>query len=392
MKPEDIQARMKNDIRELDTKKTRKQAVADHLTEEIRAAGSISVATLEAERETLTAKWDKAEQEAEDRRAAKKPLDDATATLSVLKAEADKIKAEIRKATSAKEMKIGEITYLIATTERQIQKKTVEWQQAQAKEVSAVCPACGQAFPADRINAGEEAKKKLIAQIEEEGKALREKLTEYRETLADAESLECNELERQYAEKCGEVKAQEALIERLKSVAEPAPAESIHDMRVRLDEIGKQLAEAGKITDKTTERDRLILDIEKTVREIEMRERTEKDAGQYILYQAKVTVEAVNAQFSQVKIELFEYQKNGVVKPTFKLLFNGVNFQDTSSTELVLIGLEINEYLKTALDVNVPTIIDNFESYKSIPFSALPKQSIVSLVSECEEDITVVHQ
>jgi DNA repair exonuclease SbcCD ATPase subunit len=391
MKPEDIQAKMINEIKELEAQKTRKQAVADHLTEEISAAGSISVEELEAERETLTTKWDEAEKEAKKRVEARKPLDDARIKLDTLQNEADNIKFAIRKILNAKQLKINELATLIKATESQVRSKTAEWQQAQAKVVSTVCPACGQAFPADRVNAGEEAKKKLIAQIEEEGKMLREKLNEYNKVLEEAEAVECSELERQYAEKCAEVKEQEAHIKQLESAAEPAPRESIHGMRVRLDEIGKQLAEAGKIGKKTAERDELIRDIEKTVREIEMRERTKKDAGQYILYQAKVTVEAVNAQFNQVKIELFEYQKNGVVKPTFKLLFNGVNFQDTSSTERVLIGLEINEYLKKALDISVPTIIDNFESYRSIPFEALPKQSIVTLVS-AEEDITIVHK
>jgi len=109
-----------------------------------------------------------------------------------------------------------------------------------------------------------------------------------------------------------------------------------------------------------------------------------KDAEQFIQYRAMATVEAVNNQFSRVRIELYEYPKNGEPRPTFKLLYNGVNFMDTSSTERVLLGLEINDYLKKSLEVNVPTIIDNFESYPSIDYGTLPKQSIVSIATDDE--------
>ncbi len=388
MGPEDIQEKMKREIKELDTQKTKGQAVADHLTEEIREAKSVSVAALEKERAELTKKWDKAEEKAKEREEAQKPREEARRKLRELHDEAEDIKADIRKAARDKETKVYELERLVSDTEAKMKRKSDEWKREEAREISTVCPTCGQDFPKDRVSAGEEAKKKVLGDIEAEGKALREELNDYKAELKKAEAIEFKDLESQFAEKQTEVSKQKAIVERLESACLPT-AEPVHEMRVRIDDIGVLLAEAGKIKDKTAERDGLIKTIEKTAREIELRERIQKDAGEYIFYQAQATVEAVNTQFDKVKIELFEYQKNGINKPTFKLLYDGVNFQDTSSTERVLIGLEINEYLKKALSVSVPTIIDNFESYKSIQFETLPKQSIVSVVNEDSANICV---
>jgi len=87
----------------------------------------------------------------------------------------------------------------------------------------------------------------------------------------------------------------------------------------------------------------------------------------------------VNKHFDKVQIELFKYQKNGNVADTFEIWYKGTKYQDISSTERILAGIEINEFLKQSLEIEVPTIIDNFESYGSISFDSMPKPSIVAV-------------
>ena len=382
MKPEDIQLRMKVAISDLDTQKGKDQAVCDHLTKEIAEAGSISVADLEAERKALSDEWDAKTKRAKAIENKFAKADKESLLLSAIQMESNEIQQKIRRFNMQKEMKVAEIKQLISSTERKIQAKADEWKQAQVKEVKATCPTCGQSFPADRVTAGEDAKKALLEGIEADGKTLKEQLESYRAALADAELENCKPLEILYADKMREFQAQQKIVIELENAKTREPKESISGLRERMDEIGKQIAEAGRVAEKTAERDELIKAIEKSAREIEINERVQKDAGQYILYAAQASVEAVNAMFTNVKIELFEYQKNGVIKPTFKLLYNGVDFGDTSGAERVLIGLEINEYLKSALGASVPTIIDCFGEYPSIEFSMLPKQSVVSIATK----------
>jgi exonuclease SbcC len=380
MKPEDIQAKMKVEISSLDTQKTKDQAVADHLAAEIVKSENVSVPELEAERANLTQEWDAATERAKGYETEREKSNAEYRKLSNLKADAEEVQQKIRQFNRNREMRLAELKMIKANAEKRIQAKADEWKKAQAREITTTCPTCEQALPESEINNGQHMKDVLIAAIEGEGARLKEQLKAYEKDIEEAEQLNGDDLIKEYAAKMKEVAVQQEVVKSLQ-VANPQ-IESIGDLRTRLDEIGKLIAESGKVDDKKSERAELVAKIEKNAREIEIRERVQKDSGQYILYSAQAAVEAVNAQFSQVKIELFDYQKNGVVKPTFKLLFNGVDFGDTSSTERVLIGLEINEFLKTTLGASVPTIIDNFESYRSIPFEALPRQSIVSFVSE----------
>ncbi|MFA5423504.1 MAG: AAA family ATPase [Phycisphaerae bacterium] len=389
MKPEDIQAKMKVEITELDTQKTKDQAVADHLTAEIAKSEAVSVPELETERAKLAQEWDEATERAKRQEAAREEVSAAVCKRSNLRQDAEDVQQKIRRFNEDNSADAAAIKARMVAKKEHKQKLADEWKRANVEVIKTTCPTCGQALSADVVNCGETLKANRLKDIEERGKKCNDELAEFQAELDKIAERKCPELETEYAEKKAEFEKQQGIVDNLDAKID-APVESIGTLRARLDEIGKLIAESGKVDDKKTERAELVATIAKTAREIEIRERVQKDAGQYILYSAQAAVEAVNAQFSQVKIELFDYQKNGVVKPTFKLLFNGVDFGDTSSTERVLIGLEINAYLKTALGASVPTIIDNFESYKSIPFTDLPRQSIVSAVSDTE-DINIMN-
>lgn len=380
-KPEDIIEAMKREIKDMNAQKLRDQGAADYLTREISMTKTLDISALEAERDELTRQFDEAEKIAKEGEAARAQVDGERQNLRRMQQEAEDIKYEIRTKNREKETRVAHIRQLIVDTEAKLQRKTAEWKAAEAKPVTTTCPTCGQMFPADRISAGEEAKVKLLADIEAEGKALHEELNEHKAALIDAQKIEFPELTRALVEKEAEIKRQQELVAKIESATTPAPV-SVGGITFRLSQINAEITAATKAEGKKAELNELIAKIQKAAAGVEIRERVKMDAEQFIQYRALATVEAVNAQFDRVRIELYDYPKNGEPKPTFKLTYNGVNFGDTSSTERVLLGLEINEYLKKALEVSVPTIIDNFESYISVAFDALPKQSIISIATD----------
>lgn len=378
---ENIIEAMKREIRELDTTKSKHQGAAEYLAREISAAGEISVDALKAERDGLMEQFDKAVETANNAQAKLDKLADARRVLHGLQQDAENIKFEIREKDRDKQTKIARIRQLIADVEAKIQRKAIEWKEAEARPVPDMCPTCGQPFPDGTMDAAQQAKDKIIADLEGEGNALRKQINDYKADLTDAQNIEFPELTRALVEKEVEIKKQGDAVKKLES-ALPAPPKPVHDIRARIDEIGVQIAYASEVEYKKLERKDLLDKIQKLVVGIEIREHVKKDAEQFIQYRALATVEAVNSQFARVRIELYDYPKNGDPKPTFRLLYGGVNFGDTSSTERVLLGLEINDYLKKAMDVSIPTIIDNFESYISIAYDALPKQSIISMATD----------
>jgi DNA repair exonuclease SbcCD ATPase subunit len=377
-RPEDIIEAMKREIKDVETQKAKDQGAAEYLAKEISAAGAVDTAALEAERAELTKQIDEATQIAKNGEDARQKIDTERRTLRQLEQEAEDIDYQIRTKNREKETKIAGIRQLISSTEASIQRKANEWKAAEACEVCTICPTCGQGFPADRVSAGQETKTKMIADIEESGKALRIELDDCKTNLAEAQQIEFPELTRALVEKENAAKKQREVVAQMESACAPA-AVSVSGMTIRLAQIAAEITAASKAAEKKTERDELISKIQKAACAIEIRERVKKDAETFIQYRALATVEAANASFERVRIELYDYPKNGEPKPTFRLLYNGVNFQDISSTERVLVGIEINETLKWAFNVSLPTIIDGFESYLSISFDKLPKQSIVSV-------------
>ena len=389
MSADKIQDKMGKEIKELETERNGISARIDEKTRDIDGRGALDTSALEQEREGLKAQWDSM---AEDRKAA----DELTQKIADKRSEIYSMQADkdMTLATAKMDVREKQSRYAqeIAGLEARKNSLRYQWQDIEKSNIETVCPTCKQAIPADKVAAAQAEAAKAKADIETEGKQIAEKIKQYEKERAALDAAGLPEetekavevIENSIAKIRGEIEVLE------KQQADTPPVQSA-EIKDRLYNIERMLSSAERLQTDIKRRDELIQSLSKTAREIEMRERIKKDAGQYILYQAKVTVEKVNKQFKGVQIELFEYLKNGNVKETFSLLYNGVPYQDVSSTERVIIGLEINEYLKKALGVSVPTIIDNFESYMSIGLSELPRQSIVSIVDAEQGDISVVH-
>ena len=73
--------------------------------------------------------------------------------------------------------------------------------------------------------------------------------------------------------------------------------------------------------------------------------------------------ELVTKHFDKVSLKLYDLVKStGEIKPTFKLLYEGREFQVLSGAERVKAGLEISNLIINLLGLQFPIFIDNAES------------------------------
>ena len=75
---------------------------------------------------------------------------------------------------------------------------------------------------------------------------------------------------------------------------------------------------------------------------------------------------------------MFETQKNGVIKATFEIEYDGKPYSKLSTAERIKCGLELAEVLINVSGVSFPVFIDNAESI--LKFKAPSAQVITATV------------
>lgn len=78
--------------------------------------------------------------------------------------------------------------------------------------------------------------------------------------------------------------------------------------------------------------------------------------------EAELQAEKVQALFTTLSIRLFEQQKNGEIKPTFEIEYDGRPHSKLSLSEGIRAGLELRDVLSQQSGVIAPCFIDNAES------------------------------
>lgn len=377
----DIAIKAKNDIYHLERHQNMDQAVANDLTDKINAADNTPVDKLKEECEMLQQRRkgfaDQQTKEAEER------TKYHTCVHNVQRLEYD-ISNEKRKLERECEERLNQAKRKVQDCKRELESQINEWNKVLAAGYSDTCPVCKQTLPVEDAEQNKKLFEKNKAKVTADGNKAKKELdaatTELKEIEAKEPLTSVRVIELQ-----NELKEAKKAVENLPQLKAPVGQEEFSKIQERMDEISFAVAAYDRLQADIKQRDGLVEDIKARGVKLEAAQRLVKDAKLWDAYESKVTVDQVNKRFENAHVELFEQQKNGVIKDTFKLYWKGTSYQGTSSTEKVLIGFEINAFLKEALQISSPTLIDNFERYSSIGLDELPVQSIVTVVTSDKE-------
>lgn len=267
------------------------------------------------------------------------------------------------------------------------------------EDADGTCPTCGQLLPEDQIEA---IKAKLNKQMDtelnnlqtkldanvEKGKATATKIEGFKEQLAEEEKTPFikSKVPDGYTEKLAAYKEQLAEL-KATEVPEIPEVPDVSETREEYERLNDFIGQYDAIEKSKTKRQELIDEKKQIAIRLEDIDKCLKDASRFITYRTEMIVKKVNRRFENISLKLFETLKNGKVKETFEITRKGVPYSEDNATGKVAAGFELLSFLKGAMDINTPVIIDNFERYPSIDLSNTDSQVIVVKAVEGKADV-----
>ena len=264
------------------------------------------------------------------------------------------------------------------------------------------CPACGQALPAEKLQAAVEAanarKSTRLEQIQARGKSLRASRDEHAEALEQMrKDLEDARLKAKMA-----ATALEEAESSVPASSEVDPSDSpewIENenqqtlIRAELEELGAGAAgEIARIDQALAEAQGKLREVQqakaaadqaataaKRIEELETRQTElagvleEIERGlylcdQYVRAHVRLLTDRINSLFKVTRFKLFEEQLNGGLAECCEATLRGVPYSGNLSTsERIKIGLDVIETLGQMWDLRLPIVIDGAESILEIP-------------------------
>ena len=329
--------------------------------------------------------------------------------------------------------KATQLETINATTDKMAQDLRDTWAAENAKqpdiEISDVCPCCGQALPAEKI---EEArakaiedfnlkKAKTLSDITAKGKRMMEqkaknveeinagrkklavlnkRVSELADKKAEAEKLLAEDAKPDVTQETEYKRLEEykaAIQERIDALAKGNNTDAIENVKKTIAAIDEDIAEDNEKLAAIVQAE----SVKKREAELKAREKElgaiysdlEKSldlAERFVVAKVKATEEAINSHFKYVRFTMFRPQINGGLEECCEPTINGVP---------VGAGLNTGAEMKAALDIlnalsahyglNLPVFIDNCESYTSASLIPIDNQLIRLVVSEGQKNLKV---
>lgn len=284
-----------------------------------------------------------------------------------------------------------------------------------------ICPTCGQALPAEKI---EKAKAEFKAKISASFDSNIEKMSELGKRLDTMEAekrsikkkvapieAEIAELESKTPITNGvfDLPEYEELSSALKSdlirlAEEPNPnAERIESLQTELAQLAK------KIGEKTNTFNALKLDERTNARIAELKAEQQKLRGdqarlqrkldllnEFIRYKVAKITEKINRMFKIAKFKLFEPNKtnDGLTECCDAVAFGADRYGDINTAGKILVGIDIISTLSEHFGLSVPLFIDNIDGLDSTSYSGMletiaEKMQLITLRVSDDDKLTV---
>ena len=216
--------------------------------------------------------------------------------------------------------------------------------------------------------------------IKEENEKEAAKFRDYHNEQLKNVGLDIVDLEGRIKEHEDTVKAKkdelEKEIERL--MLEEADVENHNSF---VDHIIKKNEEVDKEIEKAKER------IKNSENKIEVLKVAIQAAKQFNSVKLSKQTDSINKYLDKVELSFEELTKDGEIKEKFKILYDGKEFNKLSNGEKVKAGLEISLLISNTTGVDIPIVIDNFESITDIP--DIDRQILFMEVNKEKENIEV---
>ena len=305
-----------------------------------------------------------------------------------------------------------------AALEQRIASLRQEWHQVNARqydgpppaEVADACPACGQALPADQVEAARaraqadyearlarfnETKAAELERIQQEGKALRAQLDETRtgierrtaeiqQARAEAATLQqqVEELRQRiahvqpamYTPEMSQLRERERDLTTQITLLRQSVADRLAELRGDIRSLDDQIRavegslarfdqhEQGlaRIAELEAEERQLAAEFEELERQLHLLD---------LFVQTKVRMldERINSRFRIARFRLFETQINGGIAETCECMVNGVPYNSLNHGARIQAGLDIIQTLGDHYGFRPPIFVDNAESVTDIP-------------------------
>ena len=376
IKPADYAAKHEKELKECEARRLKIDAQIELLDKQLEGNHELDLSALEAERDilresirTINEKIQKAV--------------DYNSKIGSTKAALENKLARLRHESSVfMDGKVSDynnakakLEYAIKEQKLVLESKRKEWASIKETAILTTCPTCGQSMPAEKVASAKESIAAMKAQIIAEGKDAQKVIDE----LSTSLSALLNPRTIAHPEIDALVAQGEEVMAKLNKLPEMVPVPTFDPaINDRLAEIDKALARSDVHKENIERREQLEAMERKLNIEADEHERAIKEAGQYIFYRSKVVVDQVNARFKTISVKIFETQKNGVVKETFEITRDGVPYSDLNTASQFEAGLELISFLKSALDIECPVIVDNGERYTDVDFGDIKGQVIIA--------------
>ena len=148
-----------------------------------------------------------------------------------------------------------------------------------------------------------------------------------------------------------------------------------------VDHIIEKNEEVDKEIEKAKER------IKNSENKIEVLKVAIQAAKQFNSVKLSKQTDSINKYLDKVELSFEELTKDGEIKEKFKILYDGKEFNKLSNGEKVKAGLEISMLISNTTGVDIPIVIDNFESITDVP--DIDRQILFMEVNKDKENIEV---
>lgn len=306
-----------------------------------------------------------------------------------------------------------------AIVSESLEKLRAEWREIKQSQYKGdnICPACGQALPADQVEAAvekfnQEKARKLadnLATGKQSAQAMKDREKDIAKTQADIEALiisygdngaEINRLTEQLNAVDVQVDATSSL-EKEKKILESEIAALENGAAIQEETAKGKITEAQAALDEWTRQKAAYDTAEASRKRVAELEQKEKDlaaeferleqelflAEKFIVRKVELLEGKINSRFKMARFKMFEKQINGGVKECCETIYNGIPYNHgLNSAARINVGLDIIATLSEHFGFSAPIFIDNAESInEAIP---MPSQ-VISLVVSRDEQLTV---
>jgi len=379
MQPADYIAKHDKLQKDAEISKTRISAQIKLLDDQLEGNQAIDQATLEAERDQLRLQIAKLNNTIAavtgDNRTiliTKQQLQDS---IDAAQRETSRIINDARYARETELVRLkGDLTY-----KRTQKTSLVRDYQEKSKQVDETCPICGQHLPAATIANVRAKQAETLRKIGEQGAAMKIDIDDLEAKIKDLEG-QATHVSAQDTFRLQEL-SQQINTAQDRLLALPAVKEVPQlDLAVqgRLADIDRALARIDVHRENIKRKADLESQERQLNQEYEQHQTAISEASKYAFYRSTLVIEAVNQHFKTISVKVLDVQKNGTAKETFEITSNGVPYSGLNKTGKLAASLELMEFLKSALHVESPVIIDDIENYPDLDLSTISGQLIVA--------------